>query len=411
MVIKKNSVHNVLLTTILVGMLFCGSYQQKVPTYMDEFFIILLFLYAVFGKQRIKISNKYILYSLMAYLSLAITTAFLRFAYDSNIFYMLFSSLLNNIKPLLILILFSSIKIYDKQKKNVLVFFLLLNIPSILYSIYQYNNRYSWAILGLKMRDGVGRIEGYSGHPITYAFILVSMVFIIFSFAYKNKEIKKIKKFILYFICVMLTGLAVLTQSRYPIALLVLCALLLFFIRQKYSSRVLYVMAIILGGLFIFAIYDEGTLEFLSGEASTIRMQGVRTGIKTLGQFPLLGCGLGTFGTQSSWECNSYVYELFDVWITDTSIGHLSAGSYFETGFFQKLTENGLLGTACYYYIFYYYLNLGIRKEQYLSSAIIFLFVMNSVLNPLYRLPLVFLVGIFISNLNANCLSAGGKEA
>lgn len=394
---KEKKDRHILLTITLLGLLFSGSYQEIVPTFLDELFILLLIIYIVIFKRNNCKIRKRLVCSAIIYFFLAMITATTRLYYDLDTYYMMFTSLLTNLKPLLVVLLFSMLTIADEYRDYIFKCFLVLNIPSALYSIYQYQNRFSVSSLGLKMRNGTVRISGLAGHPITYGFILVDMIFIIFSL-YNQKKIKS-KVFVLTSI-LFLFALLTFTQSRLPQLLVILFGAFVFIWSRNDSNKMLLIFSAVVVVIILIPLLGGTVIEVLEGESSSVRMLGIQTGFKTLTKFPLLGCGLGTFGTLSSVECNSYVYPLFNVWVNPQRNANLVSGCYFEAGFFQKITENGLLGTICYFYIFVYYIRLALKKRQFLSFCLIAIIVLNSFFNPIYRLPGIFLAGICISNLN-----------
>lgn len=398
----KKEKYPFVLSIIIILFLFVGSYQGVVPSYSDEILLILLTSYiivkALMDNGYIVI-NKKLFSALFIYISIGVVVSIMRLYYDSNALEMLISEIFNNLKPLIVLILFSTLLISDKYQKFLISAFVIINIPSIIISLNQYRNRDIGYAMGLKMRDGVGRIMGYAGHPIAYGFILVILIMIMFS--WKEYPLKKKWQRIaldvgIVFFCVLLY----FTQSRYPQFLLISIGMLLYILKKKSSTKTLILFVIAIGLVFLLAFASPLINEFFNGEANTVRFVGIQTGIKTLTHFPLFGCGIGTFGTASSFEVNSYVYKLFDISINTTRTANLSSGCFFETGFFQKIVENGIIGTMCYYYIFVRYIILALRKKSYLNLAIILLITLNSIMNPLYRLPGIFIVGICMSNLN-----------
>lgn len=396
---NKKSEYPIMFTVMFMGMLLVGSYQGVAFSFLDELLVLVLMAYLIFrfrGTVRIKQS---FLLATATYLGLALATAFIRIPYDASTLEIFFSELLNNLKPLIILLLFSMIEISTEYRDFIFKGFLIGNIPSVIMSIYQYFGREQGYALGLKMRNEMGRISGFAGHPINYAYILVSMILILLYFNSLKAATKK-QNAAFYLISAGLFFLLLYTQSRYPLLLLFLVVILTTILKRKNMTRVIAFTTLCFVSIIVIIMLFPSFTLFFEGEANSVRMIGIQTGLKSLLTFPALGSGLGTFGTESSFRLNSYVYKLFDVNYNAQRTTNLSSGQFFEAGLFQKITENGLLGTFAYYYIMLYYLWKSIRKKSLFDFGMIIIFIFNSIFNTLYQLPNIFFAGIAISHLN-----------
>lgn len=382
------------ITLIILALLFVGSYQSIVPTIADELLLILLFVFCIrigkFGIKYIRIIFLYLFYGFIL--------AIIKYQMDNNTLVMMLYEIDNDIKPLFVLFIFSSLIIDTQYRDYLLKWFIIINIPSIIFSIYQFNNRQYGYLIGLKMRNGQGRIQGLSGHPITLGFILISQIIIVLYFA--SNKTKRIHKLLLYSYCFLCAFLSYFTRSRYPIFVFFMIIISLYFFSRNGMRKYGYFI-FTFSLLFIILIFSYPSLiGIIENEQNSVRMIGINAGLKSLLNYPFFGSGIGTFGTETSFQVNSYVYNLLDVSIYTTRTENLSSGNFFESGLFQKIIQVGIIGTIIYYYLFIDCIIQSLFYNEYLDFALISIIVTNSILNPLYRLPCIFLAGISVSHLN-----------
>lgn len=367
-------------------------------SWLDEFVLLLLIGYRVIRFKEKMYFPMYMLMMFGGYILFSYLTLLLRH-YNLNIY---ISEFFNNIKPLVIVLILMSYTITDETRNSILKAFIVINIPSLLIGIFQYIHRNDLIIGGLGIRNGVIRIQGISGHAISFAFNIVCLVFLVYELYVKQHK----KNFFMIGSIMVLLLLLVLSQSRYPIALLFLISSFYFFQQRSNNTKILLCFLI----LFIFILNLESGIElvskFIQGENNNVRMQGIMTMFKSLFVFPFFGTGLGTFGTQASHVYDSYVYPLFNIYLSNARLFTLNSGNYFESGIAQKIIENGLFGMAFYYGFFI----TQYKYFKYTKDALIYiffaLFILNSFANPIYSANLLILLSICMSNAYTNFKNA-----
>lgn len=385
----------------IIFLMIVMSYQSifsKYCAFLDEFIILFLLIFSlilIFLKKKDFEIKQYIFIS--GYIVLTAITALIR-QYN---FLMYIVEILNYVK---IIILFESLKTLkiERERLNRLIkYFVIINIPSILCGIYQILRfLFTDNATGFMYRNNKIRIEGLAGHPIILGMIGV----ILFYFSLSNmKSIKKDVKHLM--ICILSVAIVILTGSRFPLVLLAIIILyeLYFRLKEKYSINskiILKIMfCIILISLVLVAINYKKIGAYIYNEKSSIRIYSLTKVPEILIKYPILGTGIGTYSCRASIQYNSTVYEEFNFSKDMIKFATENISSGFESHLAKQLIETGILGTLLYYGYFINFLYVAINKKNKNVILFVSIVLLNSIINQIYSIPLILIVGILISNM------------
>lgn len=397
LVIKKEQVILVIIC-ILIG---CTSLQMGLPfsiKYCDEISFLLLMAVILYYNQKIKLDKEvkaFGIYIALSIIILIINTSSLE-GYFTDIY--------NNIKVLLVFVIFSQIQISDEMRNKIFKFFLIINIPSICYSFYQYKNRELGWKIGLKVRDDVGRISGLLPHAIWYGFVLLSIIIIVVEldiFKIKEKNITRC------FRIVMLIGFISMdifllnaTKSRYPLVLLCMTVGIWLLKKSDKRNRILIIGVCILVVILALIEKEQMVWDFILSENTSVRMQGIVNIPNAILNYPL-GSGIGTFGGEGSVMTGSEVYSVLGMAMPDINSA-FNPGNYYESTMVQRIVEMGLIGFYLYFYIIIRPLRYSKYCNDWCSVILLLIFFLNALFNAAYQFPLIVLAAVSYSNLKYN---------
>ena len=394
MKLKKKNVEDILVFFLI----FYTSLYTLLPfsnfSSLDEIVVLLLlFLLIVFNENRFKINMSIKIMGVFLIYSLFVTIL------NQRSLFGFFSEFPYLIKVPVVFITISQMSIDIKRRDKFYIFFVLANIPSILIGIWQYKNRSMGWSLGLKMRNGFARVMGYAGHPIWYAFILILIIIIAWYLIDKFVESKL--KSIVFKVAMAIILLTLIngTQSRYSLAVFAFITFVCVACNLPVKTNSLKLLIVLLG-IFVALFFGWSIFQDIiyGSDEMSVRSIGLRSIPKAIINYPL-GSGIGTFGNSSSILYNKgFIYNTLG--ITAPNIGsHFNSGNYYESTFAQKVVETGLIGTTIYYYFFLYPLKFYKRNKDLLDLLILLVFILNSIMNIAYQLPLIYISAIAYASL------------
>lgn len=397
LVIKREQVIFVIIC-ILLG---CTSLQMGLPfsvKYCDEISFLLLAAVTLYYNKKIILDKEVKAFGMYIILSIIIVII------NTSSLEGYFIDIYNNIKVILVFVIFSQVKISDEMRNKIFKFFLVVNIPSICYSFYQYKNRdLGWEI-GLKVRDDVGRISGLLPHAIWYGFVLLSMFIIVVELdIFKTKQKNKTRCLrVGMFIGFIATDIFLLnaTKSRYALVLLYLTVVIWLLRKIDIRNRFLLIGVSILVIILALIIGDQVIRDFILSENSSVRMQGLVNIPNAILNYPL-GSGIGTFGGEGSMITGSEVYSVLGMVMPDVNSA-FNPGNYYESTMVQRIVEMGIVGFCLYFYIIVRPLKYSKYCNDWCSVLLLLVFSLNALFNAAYQFPLIVLAAVSYSNLKYN---------
>lgn len=390
------------LEFLIIFLMIIMSYQSifsRYCSFLDEFVIIGLFiisiLYIIFEKKYYDIKNCNYIIIIFMFLTLA---TFLLRKYNIVMYVI---EIFNYIK---IFILFESLKIakINEAKLNKLIkYFFIINIPSMICGLYQILRfELTSETNGFMYRNNTIRIDGFAGHPITLGMIGT----IIFYFSISNiKSLKKDTKYLI--ISIISFIIVILTKSRFPLVISIFMLLyeFIFRLKEKYNiskkNIIIAISCILLIMLIILSMNYKKIEEYIENERSSIRLYSLEMVPRILSKYPILGTGVGTYSCKVSIQYKSTVYEEFDFSKHMLNFATENISSGFESHLAKQLIETGIMGTVLYYGYFINMLHCAIKKKNKDMICFILVMLVNSIINQIYSIPLVLILGILISNM------------
>ncbi len=313
--LKMRKIQGLFEDFLIITFIIVGSFQIlfiNYSTFIDEIFLILIIIWAIVKKSinsELKINIRT---CLVFFLFVGLTTinVFIN-KYDINSYIM---DVLNYYKVIVLFEGFKLLEIDKKKEKLYLKVFFWVNMISILYGILTFLfYKTPYLIYGNKFRNGKYRIMGLASHPLRLAFIcLFEVLYIIYN--HKNNW----KKLLLLIITIFAL---MLTQSRAAEMLLFICVLLYLYqhIKKRFninSKKIMVVMSIavilMIVGIVFYNLRD--LKEYYAEDIeNTIRIHSLIKSYEVFKEYPILGTGIGTFGSKNSVELNrNFVYEKFN---------------------------------------------------------------------------------------------------
>jgi len=357
---------------------------------LDELLLAgLLFLFIFQKKFSLKKNNLIVVFAILFYFVLNFTINF----YSPSAFLLKSLYYIKSILPFLILPYFCNK--FLKQKQLKIIYYLLFSFAlfSIIeFYILQYVSIWSFGQdWPFKLRNGLYRAMALTGHPISLG-ILNFMGILIGNEIFKTK-----KRYLLVFVVSL-----ILTGSRIP---LVFLAFYIFYCTRNFKIKLLfnkyfyfktlYALSIPLSFVAIFFIptYFNNV-----NEGSTTRLIAIENGVKVFKNPKniLFGTGIGSFGTSESVVYNSQVYDEIDFPIAYKDVILTNKATGVETFLFMSLIEMGLIGFVLYYVLI---LNLFNKKISEFKAFLIIVFILYTLVYPLYTFPFVFLINIYFPKL------------
>ena len=364
------------------------SYQSIFPNFSDEALIVIWFIYFL---RKVVITKKLRLSIVVAFLYIIISLFTLLLMNGIHKAY--FIDIINDLKIFMLFILFSSVNLNSNDIKNIMKFYIILLIPNIVIALIEFVQIYIFKVnIPGKMRNGVTRLSALSGHPIHLGYIAMAIGL----WKIYNKKYIQSSIYVL-----ILLG----TQTRLTIAIFIIGIALMILnkvmnLLGKKLNKMFISIIILIIPIFIMTNYNSIIAYLDEDVENTIRFYGIKKSIEIVQDYPLLGTSIGTFNGKGSLLYNRMIYNnyQFSQGILNTA---LKSSSGFESQLARQLIETGILGTILYYSIIIYSTSYLFTKTK-LKYCKYFLFfnlvnIINSLLNPLYSLPLVSFSLISIS--------------
>lgn len=300
----------------------------------------------------------------------------------------------------LYLISFFYFRLFENKKKYFIKAIFISSIIPILLGIYQIIT--SAGFIG---QEGLSRVYGTFGHPNSFAFHLF-FYFVVFFIVYKYGKNTKIKKPIIFYLCLLLILiLFTLTRSVWIGIALFIIFLLFLYERKNFLKYLLWIFSLVI--LFFILInytslkyYDFNNIPFVArfnSSDTTTTLSSWDWRIKTWGEMsdyiygsPVIGYGIDTYKT-----------------LREKQVYDVSESTYAHNDYLAMLIELGIIGLLLYlnliiqtlYRIFQKYLLS--KQLKYLISfvAILIIFLISSVDNILAATSLLWLMWIYIAYL------------
>lgn len=390
-----------LLTTCLIR-----SFGEVVffPTWLDEFLAVLFFCYcACIGRVSFKNKGNDFEKSVVAtvlFVVLGVFTAFSHQITEVSIGYDLFDIL----KYPVFFLLLSSVKIDEKMLLWIKKTYIILNIPSIFFGLFQwFMANYRGVYIGLSIyRDRTlgARINGFAGHNIALGFaMMINLIFLL--------EVSQ-KKWWHWVLIVGSSGCLLFAQSRIPILLTILYILYKYvYLKARSMARpIIFLLAAIVLVVAFWGIAAEAK-SYSQSEENTIRYMTIMKGGEVLSDYPIAGYGFGSYGTVESIKQMSPFYGAYP---DEAAKKTIAKGTTREAFAFQIIIETGLLGFVLYYYSFFASAFNAMRRKNYdLFYIILFAFILQSFMNGVYQMP-VFFIMCFMEGASKHVLIGTRQE-
>ncbi len=362
--IKKNSINVVVICIAL----FATSWEAVIGfSYIDEICIIVLMLMCLLSLKKIS--------GTMAWFS--ILYLFILFCGGVGYDNISIIDILDKMKPIAILFSFMIFDFSEKQIDGMFSFFEIINIPSILIGImnvYMYGNtgRVLFESGTYKEIDGniVLRMGGFVGHSGTMAEICLVLI-ICSLFKTRAFSWEKIVKVGFYFIGLLAT------RQRFClyVAVITFVVWVLFMIPDGYRKYVVIISVFaicVIGMMYFTDIIQIINRNFASDFENQIRFKALRRALM-------------------------FDYNL--IW--GNGAGYL--GTRYESNIAIVMVESGFCGLILYYGAFIYCgLKIYFSKTRYhvIGTYIMVFYLMNSIINKGYSIPILFVIGILLSESN-----------
>ena len=374
---------------LLLALAFVTSWAYIMPTsYFDEIFLVLLFGYILVTHKKLdnnllKIILCYVIWCLLG----------LIMNMKMNLYSLI--QLIDSLKPIIMLLCISAIKIDEEKTDSILHIFELINIPSIgvgIINAVRYNYLHMELLIDtgtLKIINGtiVERAGGLIGHSGVFSEVC-AVLFIIVLFHEKTGT-KKILKMAFYLI-----GLYC-GRGRFPLVIAV--AAIFWYFWKKISSQnkkyLFWIIIFTVVGL-AYPIYLHVSDLFALDFQNQIRFVALRSVMKLLKDVLMFGVGIGNLGNSGSITNNYDLYRQLNM----IGFGDVD----WESQLAKSLLQTGLIGTILWYcpFILYFYkIYTKKRQDKYknLTSFLLGYYIVNSFINKSYTLPFLVVLCVVIS--------------
>lgn len=277
------------------------------------------------------------------------------------------ASFISFIKICILLMVPSYIKLDCAYRNKVLKNFIILSVPNLLLGFWQY---YQTQINGIPLEGKYEllegsysyRIQGGTGHPLYYAFLMIALVIY---FLYNSKF-----KF-RYIMAVLCIALCIYTYSSF--ALVIVLALVLFKIfleKQKIvdllqkHSKTCIILAILVSMVFIYnnMLTEENTIRYVS-----------------------------TMETLNSIDLKTF--------LTGRGFGSYLDANYSEAYIFRIFYENGIIGLVAMVLILLNLTLVQMRNKNFSGMFICYIYILNLFINEGYIVPFMIFIPIFCSQI------------
>lgn len=371
--------YSTLTKLLIVFLLFVTSYQQLFAakfSLLDEVLLFGLIAYLivfVLSQSKVRnINNLQIIFCGYGVLCIVSILANQRSVSVLQLF--------NNFKPLIVITLFMLLKFYKHQYNSIMNIFLLINIPSIVWGVLQYFN----IVAVGKQRYEMSRLDGLSGHPINFGFILLAMIVWLHNKYFYNVMVK--------IIIVFLTILMIRTFSRLPLAFLILYFIVYYYLRINKKLRIIMVLTMLMIGVsFVMSYRVDPFSKYLSDDINnTIRIYSlIKTPEIMSDSFKNLFMGVGV--EQFVANSDNKLFYRYNFSQNVVNFAMTNKASAFESHAAKQLIETGIIGTMLFYGFF---ICLFFRQKELLGKYFIAILLLSSVLNPFYSIPFIYITAL-----------------
>lgn len=273
------------------------------------------------------------------------------------------SSLESYIKISVLLILTYYINLENEQKNRILKNFVILSIPNLFLGFLQYYQGNIKGVMLLGKYELVSgkyfyRIQGATGHPLYYAFLLDALIlYFLYDSKFKFRNI-------MVLVCIVL---CMFTYSS--IAIIISILLVIFKILSKKQaiikmiqkhSRMFIALIIVLSIGFIY--------KYMLTEMNTIRY-------------------VSTISTISN--------ITFDSFLVGRGFGSYLSANYSEAYIFRVIYENGIIGLLPIVVILSDLIVKQIKNSDFRGTFIIYIYILNLFINEGYIVPYILLIPVF----------------
>lgn len=374
---------------LLYGFILVTSWQIVMPTtYFDELFLIALIIYEIAVK-KIKWDRK-------SFLAISIYVLYCCLGLVVNFRISMYSLfvLLDSIKPNILLLTVSALKLTDEKTKKVIKFFTVINLISVvigLYNTYSFYYGNGHLLFDSGNRREVGNIIQYRMNGLTshVGEMATNCLILIAIFLFKDKH--KILDYIL--LGISFVGLLA-TRGRFT-----LIACVTFFAYFAWNKTHLKGKRKILVGIpfviVIFIIFFGGNvLSYYAPDLENqVRFAAWKSIINLLPNVLMLGVGIGNIGNEKSILYNRDLYSK----VNEVRFGNMD----WESTIGKSLLQTGVFGTILLLYPLIRCLKkiIKARGEYHVLTLSLFLYyLVDLFLNKAYDIPFIGVLAILVSN-------------
>jgi len=302
----------------------------------------------------------------------------------------------NYLKPFLFLFVFINLLHNRYAIKNNI--FKCLDYVVIFLCFYSFLQEYLYLKYSINLptsvmpRSGIGRVSAISGHPISWSITLVPFIL-----RYYMQ-----RRFIFFVIALLSLGLSV---TRLPLFITFLSLTVFMFFEKSFKGKFLF--AIIGFVLISFSFnymfthkteYDRLNIIENFKTSTSLRMYSINKAIEIFEDNPIIGLGIGKFGTKQSANYHPEVYKKynFNPGIIER-IGKMSSG--IDSFISQLFVETGIVGGSIIFLIFFYLFKY-IKKDdlELLNKTLLVQLLLVSMFYPFYTIPFTIYVFFSITN-------------
>lgn len=386
--------------------LLITSYQSIFPSFSDEILIIIWFGYfltnAVLRKVILTKKLKLSIGVSFLYIMISLFTLLLM----NGIHKAYFIDIINDLKIFMLFILFSSIDLNSDDIKNIMRVYIILLIPNIVIALMEFVQVYIFKInIPGKMRNGVTRLSALSGHPIHLGYIAMSIGL---WKIYNKKYIQS-----LIYVLILFGTQTRLTIVIFEIGIVLIILSKVINLFGKKLNKMFISIIILIIPILVMTNYSSINSYLEEDVENTIRFYSIKKSIEIFKDYPLLGTSIGTFNGNGSLLYNKTIYNKYKFSQASLETA-LESSSGFESQLARQLIETGIIGVILFYSIFISRAVYLFRKRKLIyGKYILFLNIVNminSLLNPLYSLPLITFSLISISYEHCNLQEIGLDE-
>ncbi|MDK2830224.1 MAG: hypothetical protein PWP67_3060 [Clostridium butyricum] len=381
--IPQHSIDELLIYMLIL----VTSWQFFMPsTWLDEFVIIVLVAYTIVQKKAINKNFLILVCTYVVYCSIGLLV-------NRRIsFYSIFI-LVDNFKPILLLVFILELKISKEKLVSVLNFFEIVNIPSLIIGIInavRYNYLHQDLIIStgtFKDINGViiERAGGMLGHSGSFSEVCAVLV-IITLFHPKQKFFRWIK-IIFYFIALYFG------RGRFPLAIVIIAFCYFAFLNISKSLRkYLIYLFIFIGVLLSFPTMQYVMETFSTDFENQVRFVALRAIFSLITNVLLFGVGIGCLGNEKSILYNIDLYRALDL----IKYGMLD----WESQFAKNLLQTGIVGTVIWYVPFISCLHKVIKSTgeyKIVTMYMLIFYITNTILNKGYSMPFLVVMCILVA--------------